>query len=116
LSYAASDAASATFWVATTAGVDVAVRVQPKSRRPGLHGVRPGAAGTGSRAAGLRLAIAVAEPAEDGRANRAACATLARALGVAPADVAVAAGATSRDKILRIAGVPDQLAARLAAL
>lgn len=112
----ASPEAAGTFWAATATGADVAVRVQPKSRRPGLHGIRPGVAGVGSRAGGLRLAIAVAEPAEDGRANRAACAALARALAVAPAAVSVAAGASSRDKILRVAGAPDALAARLAAL
>jgi uncharacterized protein len=106
-----------TFWAATATGADVAVRVQPKSRRPGLQGVRPGATEEGgNRSGGPRLAIAVAEPAEDGRANRAACAALARALAVPTAAVSVAAGATSREKILRVAGAPDHLAARLAAL
>ena len=104
------------FWAATATGADVAVRVQPKSRRPGLQGVRPGATGAGSQAGWLRLAIAVAEPAEDGRANRAACAALARALAVPATAVSVATGAASRDKLLRVAGAPDQLAARLATL
>jgi uncharacterized protein YggU (UPF0235/DUF167 family) len=107
---------SPSFWAATATGADVAVRVQPRSRRPGLHGVRPGVAGPGSRVGGLRLAIAVAAPAEDGRANGAACAVLARALAVSPSAVSVAAGATSPDKILRVAGLPHELAARLAAL
>ena len=55
-------------------GVAVAVKVQPKSRRPGLQGLAPSADGE-------RLRIGVTEAAEDGRANRAACAALAGALG-----------------------------------
>jgi uncharacterized protein len=105
------------FWTAKPGCVDVAVMVQPKSRRPGLHGTRPAADGTAaSRGSDLRLAIAVTEPAEDGRANRAACTALARALDVPSGTVSIAAGATSRAKILRIAGDPETLAARLAAL
>jgi uncharacterized protein YggU (UPF0235/DUF167 family) len=104
------------FWTLTATGAAVAVRVQPKSRRPGLGGLKSGAAGPGSRAGGLKLAIGVAEPAENGRANRAACAALARALAVSPAAVSVAAGASSRDKILHVAGAPAELAARLAGL
>jgi uncharacterized protein YggU (UPF0235/DUF167 family) len=87
----------------------LAVKVQPKSRRPGLQGRAPAAEGE-------RLRIGVSEAAEDGRANRAACALVAAALGVPAADVAVAAGATSRTKTLRVAGDPAVLVARLAAL
>jgi len=89
--------------------VIVAVRVQPKSRRPGLHGVKPGADGP-------RLQISVSETAEHGSANRAACALLARALGVAPSVVSVRSGAASRLKQLHIAGEPAVLSARLQAL
>jgi len=89
--------------------VVVAARVQPKSRRPGLHGVEPGADGP-------RLQIAVSEAAEHGNANRAACALLARALGVAPSVVSVRSGAASRLKQLHIAGEPAVLSARLQAL
>jgi uncharacterized protein YggU (UPF0235/DUF167 family) len=92
-----------------TDGVTVAVKVQPKSRRPGLHGVHPGADGP-------RLRIAVTEPADRGAANRAACAVLAGALDVPPSAVRVMAGAASREKLLRVAGDPNTLAARLAAL
>ncbi len=97
------------FWRATADGVLAAVKVQPKSRRPGLHGRAP-------TTDGERLRIAVAEAAEDGRANRAACALLARALGLPQGAVAVASGATSRDKTLRIAGDPAAITARLEAL
>jgi uncharacterized protein len=97
------------FWRATGAGVRVAVKVQPKSRRPGVGGRAPDVDGE-------RLRIGVAEAAEDGRANRAACAALAEALGVRPADVSVAHGATSRDKTLLVTGDATALAARLEAL
>lgn len=41
---------------------------------------------------------------EDGRANKAVVALVARALGVAPARVELVRGATARDKVLRIEG------------
>lgn len=97
------------FWRPAADGLAVAVKVQPRARRPGLHGTVPDTDGD-------RLAIAVREPAEDGRANRAACATLAAALDVPASAVAVTAGATARRKTLRVSGDPTLLAARLAAL
>jgi uncharacterized protein YggU (UPF0235/DUF167 family) len=90
-------------------GVAVAVKVQPKSRRPGLHGASPGAEGE-------RLRIGVTEAAEGGRANRAACAALAAALGVAQSAVRLHAGAASRQKTFHITGDPAELGAKLAAL
>jgi uncharacterized protein YggU (UPF0235/DUF167 family) len=105
------------FWRAAEGGVRVAVKVQPKSRRPGVGGRAPDK-GTGRApdVDGERLRIGVAEAAEDGRANRAACAALADALGVRQGDVSVALGATSRDKTLFVAGDAGVLAARLEAL
>lgn len=97
------------FWRAAEGGVRVAVKVQPKSRRPGVGGRAPDVDGE-------RLRIGVAEAAESGRANRAACAALAGALGVRPAEVTVALGATSRDKTLFVSGDASLLAARLEAL
>jgi len=98
-----------TFWRPAADGVAVAVKVQPKSRRPGLQGRAPAVAGE-------RLRIGVTDAAEDGRANRAACATLARALDVPAGAVSVSAGAASREKTLRVLGDPEILSARLAAL
>jgi uncharacterized protein len=97
------------FWRPLPDGVAVAVKVQPKSRRPGLHGAAPGADGE-------RLRIGVTEAAEAGRANRAACAALADALGLAQSAVQLTMGATSRDKTLHVAGDPAELGAKLAAL
>jgi len=87
----------------------VAVKVTPRARRPGLGVV---AADQG----GMRLQISVREAPEDGRANRAACATLAEALAVPRSAVSIAAGASSRRKTLHVAGDPAQLQERLASL
>lgn len=97
------------FWRVVGDGVAVAVKVQPRARRPGLHGLV-------ADVEGERLAIGVREPAEDGRANRAACAALAASVGVPPSQVEVAAGAASRRKTLRISGDAAAIIARLAAL
>jgi uncharacterized protein YggU (UPF0235/DUF167 family) len=97
------------FWREGADGVNVAVKVQPRSRRPGLQGRAPAADGE-------RLRIGVTAPAEAGRANRAACATLASALDVPAGTVSVSVGATSRDKILHVAGDTAAIVARLRAL
>ncbi len=85
------------------------VKVQPKSRRPGIQG-------RAVSAHGPCLRIGVSEAAEDGRANRAACAVLAGALDLPVRAVEVTLGQTSRDKTLRVAGDATVLAERLAAL
>ena len=94
------------FWREGSDGVRVAVKVQPKSRRPGVQGRVPAMDGE-------RLRIGVSQAAEDGRANKAACATLAAALGIAASLVCVTLGATSREKTLRILGDPATLTAGL---
>jgi len=94
------------WWRTGPDGVSVRVKVQPRARRPGLQGVVPSADGP-------RLKVAVTEAPEDGRANRAVCATLAKALGIAPSAVQVVLGATAREKTLAIAGDPGDLSARL---
>lgn len=97
------------FWRTAPGAVLVAVKVQPKSRRPGVQGRAPAIDGE-------RLRIGVAEAAEDGRANRAACAVLAGVLHMPASAVEVAAGATSRDKTLRVTGDPDRVVAVLETL
>jgi uncharacterized protein len=97
------------FWRTLPDGVSVTVKVQPKSRRPGIQG-------RATSAQGPCLRIGVSEPAEDGRANRAVCALLAAALNVPTSRVAVTLGQTSRDKTLRVAGDPALLTSRLETL
>jgi uncharacterized protein YggU (UPF0235/DUF167 family) len=96
-------------WRQAEGGLSVAVKVHPGARRPGVLGQVPDVEGT-------RLKIAVAEPPEDGRANRAVCAALATAIGVPAASISVRHGAASRQKTLHVAGDATALAARLAAL
>ena len=97
------------FWRAETGALLVRIRVQPKSRHPGLEGLRPGADGP-------RLRVAVAEAPEDGRANRAVCAALAKALGLPASAVEIAQGPAARDKTMRVWGDPALLIPKLEAL
>jgi uncharacterized protein YggU (UPF0235/DUF167 family) len=102
------------FWRVAGEIVTVAVKVQPRARRPGLQA--PGPRDNLPDTDAERLAIAVREPAQDGRANRAACAALAAVVGVPPSHVQIAAGAASRHKTLRVSGDAAAIVMRLAAL
>lgn len=75
-------------------GVVIQLKVVPGSRRDSIEG-----------AYGDRLKVKVAAPPEDGRANHAVCALLARVLGVHRRDVVVVSGATSPEKAVRVTGV-----------
>ena len=58
--------------------------------------------------------IQVAAPPERGRANEAACAVLAEALGIPVRNVTLVRGQTSPSKTLRVEGLaPDEVARRL---
>lgn len=97
------------FWRAEATALLVRVKVQPKSRRPGLEGLR-------TALDRPRLRLAVAEAAEDGRANRAVCAALAKALGLPASAVEIAQGPAARDKTLRVSGDPTLLIPKIEAL
>jgi uncharacterized protein len=97
------------FWRARPDGVTVMVKVQPRARRSGLGGIAESASGP-------RLKIAVTEPAEGGKANRAVCALLAEALCCPPSAVGVLSGATNREKVLAVSGDAVALGATLRAL
>jgi uncharacterized protein len=97
------------FWRQTPEGVQLRVKVQPKSRRPGLQRLA-------ETADGPRLKLAVSEAPEDGKANRAVCALMARVLGVPASAVEVVQGATSREKTVAVAGEPVELVSKLEAL
>lgn len=79
---------------------------------------RPGASKTA--VVGLQgeaLKVSVAAPPEKGKANDELVRWLAKALGLRRAQVTLARGETSRDKVLRVEGLAvDDLAARLDAL
>lgn len=70
-------------------GPVIVVRVTPGARRSAIVRTPD------------HLKVATTAPPEDGRANAAVTDLLARALGVAPARLALIRGATSRDKIFR---------------
>ena len=77
---------------------DVSVRLQPRARRDEIVGERAGA-----------IVIRVTAPPVDGKANAALCALVARAAGVPPSRVSVVRGQTSRDKVVRVEGVDEEL-------
>ncbi len=70
----------------------VAIRVTPRSARPGIGGWRAGADGRD------QLEVRVAEVTADGAANAAVVKLLAKALGVSRAEVRLVSGAASRHK------------------
>ncbi len=84
------------------AGVTIRVKVVPGARADAVAGVL-----------GDRLKIRVAAPPEDGRANAAVEALVARALGIPARRVRVQSGHGHPEKLIRIDGLP---AAALAAL
>jgi uncharacterized protein (TIGR00251 family) len=101
--------AEAAFFRAEPDGVSIRLRVQPKARAAGFHGV----ADSGD---GPRLRLSVTAPADDGAANRAVVAALATALQLAPSAVSLVHGARGREKTLRAVGDPARLGAVLARL
>ncbi len=74
-------------------GEDVLIRVKAV---PGAS--RDGIAGT----LGDRLKVRVSAPAEGGRANRAVCAVIARALGVKKKQVSIETGRRGPEKTVRV--------------
>ena len=85
----------------TVTGVTIELRAQPRARRTALT------------CSGGALKAQVTVPAEDGKANAAVIALLATAWKLPKSAFAVTRGATSRDKIISIAGEPELLAARI---
>lgn len=91
-------------------GLLVTVRATPRGGRDAIDGLVELA--DGRRALKARVSVA----AEDGKANAALARLLAKAAGIAPSSVELTSGATARLKVFRLAGDPDELAARLQAL
>jgi uncharacterized protein (TIGR00251 family) len=85
-------------------GCLLAIRAQPGARKSGVMGEQAGT-----------LKVAVTAPPEDGRANQALTEVLRDWLGLKRSQVALASGATHRNKQFLIRGVtPDELRARIA--
>jgi len=84
-------------------GSQIKVRAAPGARTERIVGVH-----------GDALKIAVQAPPERGRANDRLLAVLAKALGVPVRTLAITAGATGRDKLVRIEDLaPAEVLARL---
>ncbi len=90
-------------WTATADGVVVDVRLTPRGGRDAIEGVEHRADGRAVLKARVRVAPA------DGEANQALCRLIADALDIAPRQVTVASGATSRVKRVRVTGDPAAL-------
>ncbi len=95
-----------------TDGVIVTVKLTPKSRREGIESVsvEPGRSGPE-----CVLKVRVASPPEDGKANAALLALLAREWRLPKTALTLASGATQRLKRVHIKGDPHSLAAALKA-
>ncbi|MGE0723317.1 MAG: DUF167 family protein [Alphaproteobacteria bacterium] len=91
----------------TADGVRIAVKVTPRASADRLNGVAAEADGA------LALRAQVTAAPEDGKANAALCALLAKRLDVPKSAIAVVHGATGRRKTVAIAGDPATLAARI---
>jgi uncharacterized protein (TIGR00251 family) len=76
------------------AGVRFAVHVQPRAKKPGVDGTH-----------GDALRVRVQAPPVDGAANDAVIAVLSAALGVPARAVHIAAGHTSRAKLVDVDGI-----------
>jgi len=84
-----------------------AVRLTPKGGRDAVEGWKLGADGN------EHLKARVASPPEDGKANSALIALLAKTLGVPKSTIAIAAGQTSRLKTIQLAAPPPDAIRRL---
>ena len=94
-------------WSLTGDGVIVTVRLTPKGGRDAIEGIELLADGRAVLKARVRAA-----PSE-GAANDALCRLIAKAAGIPPRDVTLAAGATARLKRLTILGDGPMLIAAL---
>ena len=87
----------------TSSGVSFGVKLQPKASKTAIIGELDGA-----------LKISVNAPPVDGKANEALVKFIAQLLKVARSSVTIAAGASSRNKVIRVEGVTaDQVSWRL---
>jgi uncharacterized protein (TIGR00251 family) len=97
-------------WRRTAEGLTLSLRVTPRGGRDAIDGVEAQSDGRPV----LRVRVRVA--AEDGAANKAVIALIAKSLGASRSDVRLLSGATARLKQVAVDGDPAALTARLEAL
>jgi uncharacterized protein (TIGR00251 family) len=85
-------------------GLRLRVKVKPQARRNAIDGIVPDTEGEA-------LSVSVTAAPEDGKANAAVMALLARAWNLPVSSFSVVQGATARRKLLRLAGDSAALAA-----
>ena len=78
----------------TKLGATFTVRLQPRARRNAVAGVL-----------GQAVKLSLTAPPVEGRANQACIDFLAELLGVPRSSVTIAAGETSRNKLIRVSGL-----------
>jgi len=88
-------------------GVVIAVRLTPKAGANAIRGAAQDADGSAF------LKVAVTEPPEDGKANAAMLKLLAKTWKLPKTSLTVASGATSRRKVVHVAGDGPALSAML---
>jgi uncharacterized protein (TIGR00251 family) len=92
---------------ASPAGLRVRLKVTPKAKREQIGGLLDEPDG------GKALKVAVTAAPEDGKANAAVIALLAKEGGVATSAISVVSGATDRRKLVEIRGPSQELLAKL---
>ena len=97
-------------WTVSPEGVLIDVRLTPRGGRDAIEGFERRADGRPVLKARVRAAPV------DGEANAALCRLLANALGAAPRQVTLVAGATARIKRVRIGGEAQGIVAALRGL
>jgi uncharacterized protein (TIGR00251 family) len=90
--------------------IRLAVRLTPNGGRDAIDGIEPDGEG------GMLLKARVTAVPEKGKANKALIALVAKSLGIAKSSVSLASGDTSRKKILRIDGDPEDVMKKLEGL
>ncbi len=78
----------------TPTGISFAVRIHPRAKKNAITGE-----------VGDALKISLTAPPIDGKANAACIDFLAKLLRVSRASVTIASGETSRQKVIRVAGI-----------
>ena len=81
----------------TASGATFSVRVQPRAKKNAITGVM-----------GDALKLSVTAPPVEGRANEAVVDFFAKLLNVSRSSVTIAAGESSRNKVVRVAGITSE--------
>ena len=79
------------------AGTTFAVKIHPRAKKNAITGK-----------VGEKLKVALTAPPVDGKANQACIDFFAKLLNVPRSSVTIAAGQTSRNKVIRVAGLTAQ--------